>query len=325
MIHSPVTGGPTVLVKKLESKVIISLYESQYNCDVSRFFTDLPFIEKRRRVETGYQFFYPYSIQGDPNFYGDLYYSRATEKSADWAYSEHRFEFDWVKERCQNLGGRLLDIGAGSGAFLDFVGDLFPEKVGIETSSKAVEQAKRRGLTVYERNLKEHKGKRGCGAYDVVTAFQVLEHIHSVGDFLRDCLDLLAPGGILVLAVPNNSGFVGKHDHLALNLPPHHMGLWEANSLYDLSLSFNMPLVALEEEPLQERNTAWYISWAERRYLPQSRIARSLYYRLGGRRFFEAFVEDNRQSISGHTILAAYRKPSRVALTKETEVERSCN
>lgn len=309
MVHSPVTGGATKLIKNIDSKTIISLYKNEYNFDASRFFFDTPRIEWRQCVETGYEFYFPYSIQGDPEFYNDLYYHQSDEKSTEWAYSEFRFEFEWTKRRASLIGGRLLDIGAGSGVFLDRLKDTPLEKVGIETNSKAVAEAQRRGLTVYEETIEDHMTRHGSETYNIITAFQVLEHIYNVKDFISNCLELLAPGGTLIIAVPNNDGFIGKQELLTLNLPPHHMGRWSSDSLYEISLAFNMPLVALEKEPLQKINIGWYLSWAERNYLPKNKIAKLLYYNFGGRRSFERFVKENRNSISGHTIVAAYRKP----------------
>ena len=45
----------------------------------------------------------------------------------------------------------------------------------------------------------------------------------------------------------------------------------------------------------------------EDRYVPAG-IARSVYYRLGGAKVFRRFIEENRESISGHTVIGKYRK-----------------
>jgi hypothetical protein len=66
-----------------------------------------------------------------------------------------------------------------------------------------------------------------------------------------------------------------------------------------------MRLEAIEEEPLRELD--WYQQVIEHRYLPK-RWQRSVYYRLGGAKILRRFIEENRDSISGHTVIAKYRK-----------------
>ena len=88
-----------------------------------------------------------------------------------------------------------------------------------------------RGITVVEELLSDHSK-----TYDVVTAFQVLEHIADPLPFLKNCIDALNPGGLLVIAVPNNDAFIRFAD-LPLNEPPHHVGLWSPRSLASLPTS----------------------------------------------------------------------------------------
>jgi SAM-dependent methyltransferase len=142
-------------------------------------------------------------------------------------------------------------------------------------------------------------------AYDVITAFQVLEHIANPLPFLGDCITALKPGGLLIIAVPNNDAFIRFAD-LPLNQPPHHVGLWSPKSLAALEQLLPIRLDAITEEPLRELD--WYIAVMEDRYLPVGKLQRSLYHRLGGHKIVRRFVEENRETISGHTVIAKYRK-----------------
>jgi len=80
----------------------------------------------------------------------------------------------------------------------------------------------------------------------------VLEHIFHVSDFIKDCLACLKPGGILILGVPNSNPFIYRHDKFhTLNLPPHHAGLWNQNSLQKLGDVFNLSIIDISISPLE--------------------------------------------------------------------------
>lgn len=302
-VTSPVTGGSCSFVRHFPTDSVIELYRIKHDIDVSSYFEGIETLEVLRCDTTGYDFFYPFSSQGDPDFYSDLYSKKSSEA---WAYAGVRWEFNWVCDRLTNCGS-ILDIGCGSGEFLKRVAGKAPTVRGLETSSFGFSEAKKAGLDVRQETIQEH-AKSTQASYDIVTAFQVLEHIHDVGDFLRSMASVVAPNGMLVIAVPNNGGFVGLQDDLPLNFPPHHMGLWRAESLAALAPTLGLQMITLEYEPLQEDVLDWYQSWVEQRYLPPARIAKSLYYRLGGAAILKRYLSENRTSIHGHTVLAAFRR-----------------
>lgn len=95
----------------------------------------------------------------------------------------------------------------------------------------------------------------------MVCSFQVLEHIADVKSFIESSLKALKKGGRLVVAVPNNDVLFFKYRNLRfqnnhylktllLNLPPHHMGLWNPRSIVNLASIYNLKLEALFKEPL---------------------------------------------------------------------------
>jgi 2-polyprenyl-3-methyl-5-hydroxy-6-metoxy-1,4-benzoquinol methylase len=209
---------------------------------------------------------------------------RALEKT-DWCYEEDKWEHNTVAARIPESAS-LLDIGCGRGAFLSKVRS--PHKTGIELNKSAAAFARARGITVAESLIQDHEG-----AYDYVTAFQVLEHIADPMPFLRSCLKVLKPGGSLIIAVPNNDAFI-RFAELPLNQPPHHVGLWSPQSLAALETLLPMRLESIEEEPLRELD--WYQQVMESRYLPR-RWQRSLYY-LGGQKIVRRFLDENRQTLA---------------------------
>src|SRR3984885_7952076 len=97
--------------------------------------------------------------------------------------------------------GRLLDIGFGSGAFLAAAHAIGWEVTGIDTDSKVVSNALRRGLNVLQGGLEVLAGE--SNAFDVITLSHVIEHVHEPTRVLEACYRLLKPGGKLWLETPN--------------------------------------------------------------------------------------------------------------------------
>jgi 2-polyprenyl-3-methyl-5-hydroxy-6-metoxy-1,4-benzoquinol methylase len=97
--------------------------------------------------------------------------------------------------------GRLLDVGAGDGYFLDLAKAAGFSTYGTELSSTGAGYAEKRGHHLLLGQLRDidFKGLK----FDVISLWHVLEHLPDPGEALSIVFDLLEPGGIFVLAVPN--------------------------------------------------------------------------------------------------------------------------
>lgn len=106
------------------------------------------------------------------------------------------------KIRSTRKAGTLLDVGTGIGQFLSLARGVFSEVHGTEVSTTAVEIARQKyGLELFHGTIEDlaPQGK----TFDNVTLFHVLEHVPDPKAMLKTCHSLLGPGGILVIAVPN--------------------------------------------------------------------------------------------------------------------------
>lgn len=103
--------------------------------------------------------------------------------------------------------GRLLDYGAGSGAFLEKAIKHFEIK-GIEPSVKAVEQAASSIKGEIHENIDlliyDHK-------FDIITMWHVLEHLPNLKVAFNKIRNLLSSKGLLFIAVPNPNSWDSKH------------------------------------------------------------------------------------------------------------------
>lgn len=99
--------------------------------------------------------------------------------------------------------GALLDIGCAAGLFLDVARGRGWSVDGVEISEHAAAVAReRRHVPVRVGDVMDLD--LPCGAYDVVTMLDVLEHLADPGAMLDRVHDLLAPGGALALVLPND-------------------------------------------------------------------------------------------------------------------------
>lgn len=128
--------------------------------------------------------------------------------------------------------GSLLDIGAGTGDFLEIAKNRNWEITGIEPEQKAIEIASKKGVFLYK-NQEEIKN-----TFDVITLWHALEHIPDLQkqiDFLKNHLK---KNGILIIAVPNyksKDAQIYKEYWAAYDVPRH---LWHF-SQKSIQLLFN--------------------------------------------------------------------------------------
>lgn len=101
--------------------------------------------------------------------------------------------------------GRLLDIGCGTGEFLDVAARNGFQGFGLEPSRKAYEIA-RKSHDVVRGELKDVSFKENH--FDVITLWSVLEHVPEPSDFLRRLHSILREKGLLALRLPDVQGLL---------------------------------------------------------------------------------------------------------------------
>jgi 2-polyprenyl-3-methyl-5-hydroxy-6-metoxy-1,4-benzoquinol methylase len=238
-------------IKELDSKKIITNYFNNYNYAASRHFNNLNTVSIYECEKTGFRFYSPVSTEGDNQFYVDLYTNNKG------LYFEDKWEFSKALESI-TAEMRVLDIGCGNGSFLLKARNEKKANVfALEKSTYAVSILKERKIPVFDFELHEF-AEVTKERFDVVCAFQVLEHVSEPGQFIKDAAKLLNPNGILIIGVPNSDPYLYKKDmYHTLNLPPHHMGLWNKEALQKLAPYFDLKVNNVFYEPLD--NVFYYL------------------------------------------------------------------
>lgn len=104
----------------------------------------------------------------------------------------------------QPAKGKLLDIGCGTGDFLQSCATAGWKTYGVEPNSSASQLARQKGIEIFE-TIDQIKG-----TFQLITLWHVLEHVPDPNETLIKVRELLAPNGVLLIAVPNHLSADGK-------------------------------------------------------------------------------------------------------------------
>jgi 2-polyprenyl-3-methyl-5-hydroxy-6-metoxy-1,4-benzoquinol methylase len=99
---------------------------------------------------------------------------------------------------------RLLDVGCGTGAFLAHMKQHGWAVEGIEPSTTAREQAVQQQLTVH---APEYLFNEAIGDFDIITMWHVLEHVHTLNEYMERLRVIMRPQATLFIAVPNYTSY----------------------------------------------------------------------------------------------------------------------
>ncbi len=119
-----------------------------------------------------------------------------------------------VLRRYRPPGGwsRALDIGCGDGLFFERLAAFAPVVEGIEPASELVTDAGRKLGTIYEVPFDERFAP--AERYGLIVMLDVLEHLDHPGSALAHALDLLQPGGMMLITVPAFLALWTRHDEV---------------------------------------------------------------------------------------------------------------
>jgi 2-polyprenyl-3-methyl-5-hydroxy-6-metoxy-1,4-benzoquinol methylase len=250
MVYSPFFPGKVAtVVRNRQVGEIVNAYQKALKIDVSAYFEGLGEIEICECPETKFRFYSPAHLAGDSAFYEQL-------QAFTWYYMPWKWEHQTVKDAIRK-NEKVLEIGCGVGSFIKKCQEDGIDALGLELNQNAVREAVRNNVNVVGKDIADIAGETP-NSYDVVCSFQVMEHIPDVSKVIQASVDSLKPGGRLFISVPNNDSFLGLDDFNELNLPPHHMGLWNRESLSNLARVFSIGVANLYFEPLQDYHVNYF-------------------------------------------------------------------
>ena len=178
--------------------------------------------------------------------------------------SETISHIDFFLKRCrgycltQNDTLRLLDVGCGTGSLLKRAQKLGFVVEGVEICEPlAMDTADRVGCPVHREVLSRLTLAKD--QFDVITLYDVIEHLQEPMKDLRVVYDVLKPGGILFLLCPNEDALIRKLSKLVFTMSfstcvrplrllyyQDHLSYFTRNSLLSLLRQLGLDVVCLE-------------------------------------------------------------------------------
>lgn len=148
--------------------------------------------------------------------------------------------------------GKLLDVGASAGFFIEAAAEAGWTAEGVELSEDTAAEARRRtGLKVHTGQLADLELAEG--GYDVITMWDVIEHLPEPLTAAKRVRDLLKPDGTFILETPNEAGLFPRISYLAARVtdswphpePPHHVVQFSIKTVTDLLVRAGFEVQAL--------------------------------------------------------------------------------
>jgi len=179
-----------------------------------------------------------------------------TLKDLDWWNTIYQDKYETFEANIAKSHKSILDIGCGSGYFLDFGQRRGWSCMGIEPSLGAYNHAKRFGYelinSVFSKDLLENK------KFDVIHMNQVLEHVPNPELLLLELKNFLNKEGIVCITVPNEFSTLQNLLHEKEDFPqwwlspPHHLNYFSVESLSKVIEKLGLEIILKESSfPLE--------------------------------------------------------------------------
>lgn len=155
---------------------------------------------------------------------------------------------------------KLLDLGCSSGAFLEAARSMNFQAEGVEPAAQAAQTAITKGFTVHIGLIEDLN--LPANSFDVITLFEVIEHVPEPVQMLNACAALLKPGGLIMIGTGNTNSWTVKTmrtrwDYFDMSKHGGHISFYNKNSMRMLAQLCNLRVVYLRTRALKffEKNT----------------------------------------------------------------------
>lgn len=263
-------------------------------------------LRKLRCTECGLMYF-------DPPFFGDSkFYERLSLN--EWYYESRKWEYDEAADFIlRHKPASLLEIGCGSGVFLEKIAGVVPDIEGVDINEEALRVCKEKGLKAQKCDI---SATAACDVirnkYDMVVLFEVIEHLDNPREVFRFIDDILADNGTVIMAMPNPAGYFKYLDAVLLDMPPHHNTAWPKEVFDYIARQYEWSMTGYATEPLRYVHYVMYLSSiAKLHALSNSRMINAIVTKLTKLAinvFAPFYYATDQKNILGQTHLVVFQK-----------------
>lgn len=208
---------------------------------------------------------------------------------------------DRIAALCREQGirvDRLVDVGAGYGIFLDEWRTRYPrtELLAVEPSGSLARECRSKGLTVVEDIVEHVTGHEGSA--DLVTCFEVFEHVHAPLDFVRGLTRLARAGGSVCVTTLCIDGFDLQMlwEKSTQIFPPHHINFLSVRGFEKLFARAGMEDITVTTPGQLDVDIVRNAAERDPGILTGHPFLRSVLGRDGAPERFQQFLSENRLS-----------------------------
>ena len=162
------------------------------------------------------------------DYWANVFFPAVAEARRGAIYAPRAARVAAIAAEHQTPVGRLVDVGAGAGLFLEEFHRLCPnaEVAAVEPGTVHVGELRGKGFEVFAGFADDSAGDPAwAGSADIVTCFEVLEHVPDPMALLSGLARLARPGGLILVSGLCGGGFdiqVLEARSKAVS-PPHHL------------------------------------------------------------------------------------------------------
>lgn len=199
------------------------------DCGYERFLADAPMASAALYAQ-------------DADYRDDLAIAENPQDLLQWS---HRHALKVIESTYSERDISILDIGCFNGFFVRALLDSGFEATGIDFNIGALEFGRNTYNLAGRISAQSIADLRAKGArFDVITLFEVLEHIEDCQAMMAEAVDLLKPNGLVIVSAPNSGMFWRPK----LDYPPHHLSRFSPRALMCLVSNAGLTRIASHEQ-----------------------------------------------------------------------------
>ena len=163
--------------------------------------------------------------EADTDYNDDLNVANDFQDFIQWNHNKAQ---QFMQEKYPDARASVLDVGCFSGFFVKKLLQLGFNARGIDFNNKALEFGKKQyelDKAISNETLQDllEQGLK----FDVITLFEVIEHLENIAEVLTQISSLLKKGGVIIISTPNSKMCWRP----ALDFPPHHLSRFTPEAL----------------------------------------------------------------------------------------------